>query len=129
MARTLLQVLSPSWLREDDERGDGRGRRGSRDFGSGTLGATLEHDEAEGGGEAGAVEHGARDTARGAPWAEVVEGWRADGGGGGQGRARGGGADGEPMAEEEGRGGLEKAGQMGRDTTPPTLLQARLSES
>jgi len=36
------------------------------------VGATLEHDEAEGGSEVGAVEHGARDTARGAPWAEVL---------------------------------------------------------
>lgn len=36
------------------------------------VGPAPEHDEAEGGGEAGAVEHGARDPARGAPWAEVL---------------------------------------------------------
>lgn len=68
------------------------------------VSVAAEHDEAEGGGEAGAVEHGARDPARGAPWAEVlvdeaevgrarVVGGRR-GGGGGRGRAGGGGADG-----------------------------------
>lgn len=68
------------------------------------VGVAAEHDEAEGGGEAGAVEHGARDPARGAPWAEVLvdeaEVGRARGVGGrrgsgvGRGRAGGGGADG-----------------------------------
>jgi len=90
------------------------------------VGAAPEHDEAEGGGEAGAVEHGARDTARGAPWAEVlvdeaevgrarvVGGWRAGGGGGGRGRARGGRADGgRGERAREGLGGFGRFGGVG----------------
>lgn len=83
--------------------------------------AAPDHDEAEGGGEAGAAEHGARDPARGAPWAEVlmdeaevgraraVGGWR-----GGRWRDGGGGAGGgRGERAREGMGGSGRFGGYG----------------
>ena len=86
------------------------------------VGSAPEHDEAERGGEAGAAEHGARDPARRAPWAEVlvdeaeVGRARAVGGRrGGRRRAGGGGGAGGGRGESarEGLGGFGRFGGVG----------------